>query len=107
MIRILRIHVGVSPAAQNFALQTARDIHAEVIVMSEQSRNQGEVHGWFDDSCGRATLFVEQSIDIERWSGDRRTVLGGYKLRAVRSTPYIGHQLRASLWRVLLIFWVD
>lgn len=102
MMRFLQINVGNSPGAQNLALQTARDVRADVIIMSEQSRNRGEEHGWFDDSSGRSTLLV-RTFQSSWW--DRlRTAFVGYKSLGSGFIVCIGRQRRAFLWRVLLIF---
>jgi len=65
MINFLQINIGVSPVPRNLMLQTTREIDVDVIIISEHCRNQGEDHGWFDDSSGRCTLFVNSNIPIE------------------------------------------
>jgi len=65
MINFLQINIGVSPVARNLMLQTVREMDVDVIIISEHCRNQGEDHGWFDDSSGRCTLFVNNNVLIE------------------------------------------
>jgi len=65
MINFLQINIGANPVAQNLILQTAREMDVDVIITSEHCRNQGEDHGWFDDSSGRCTLFVSNNVSIE------------------------------------------
>lgn len=64
MINFLQINIGVSPVARNLMLQTAREMDADVIIVSEHCSNQGEDHGWFNDSSGRCTLFVNDNVLI-------------------------------------------
>jgi len=42
MINFLQINIGVSPVARNLMLQTAREMDADVIIVSKHCRNQGE-----------------------------------------------------------------
>jgi len=65
MINFLQINIGVSLVARNLMLVTAREMDADVIIISEHCRNQGEDHGWFDNSSGRCTLYVNDSVLIE------------------------------------------
>ncbi|KAL5237090.1 hypothetical protein ACI65C_004500 [Semiaphis heraclei] len=78
-------------ASRNLMMQTAREMDADVIIISEHCRNQGEDHGWFDDSSSRCTLFVNDNIPIEvigpPENGFRWLQIAGLRLYSVYWPP--------------------
>lgn len=45
--------------------QTAKNVGASVVLVSEQGRNQGEDNGWFNDLSDKAALYVTKMTMIE------------------------------------------
>ncbi|KAL5245969.1 hypothetical protein ACI65C_013377 [Semiaphis heraclei] len=72
---------------------------------TERKTNQGEDHGWFDDSSGRCTLFVNDNIPIEvigpPENGFRWLQIAGLRLYSVYWPPASSVTLTsyADSWR--------
>lgn len=65
MIRILQINVGIGRASQGMMKKVAEEINADVMVFSEQNRNEGEDNAWYPDSTGKAAVAVTDRISVE------------------------------------------
>jgi Reverse transcriptase (RNA-dependent DNA polymerase)/Endonuclease-reverse transcriptase len=65
MIQVLQINLNGCQAAQNLALQVARERSADVILVSEQYRNLER--NWYSDTTSRAAIYV---TDNNRWAID-------------------------------------
>lgn len=65
MIRILQINVGMGRASQGLTKQVAEEINADVMVISEPNRNEGEDNAWYPDSTDRAAVAVTDRIPVE------------------------------------------
>lgn len=62
MISFLQINVGVGRAAQDLALATAIKIGADIVLISEQNKNNSESNGWYSDSTGRSAISFVSSL---------------------------------------------
>lgn len=88
LINVIQINIGWSFEGQ----QMARDHDAGVIVASEFGCNMGE-YSWYNDSFGRATLFIDASTPIEVLShvnnGFRWAQVGGKRIYSVYCSPNV------------------
>lgn len=65
MMRILQINLGVGQASQGLMEQVAKEIEADVMVVSEPYRNKGEENAWYPDSIRRAAVAVTDRTSVE------------------------------------------
>lgn len=93
MIGFLQINVGVSPLAQNFMVETAKEYECDIILVSEQCRNGGEEYGWYNDQSHRAAIYVTKEVAIEAVgppeSGFRWLQIGGIRVYSVYWSPTV------------------
>lgn len=65
MMRILQINVGIGRDSQGLMKQVVEEIKADVMVVSEQNRNEGEENARVSDLTSRAAVVVTDRMTVE------------------------------------------
>lgn len=68
MLTFLQINVVVGRAAQDLMMQTAEEVGADIILVSEPNRSGEGADGWYPDSSGRAAIFTNARAGTAPWA---------------------------------------